>query len=224
MAKNTSSPGSFIWDGTNPSPPTNVSTGDTIYSSKTGEMKTNADFVDTNLETCWNEKAARYITKYQSQKSGDYTTYRITNYDVKKETQHDGRNVTALVSNFTSRYINYLLSDLGYYVSSYWVNNRAANFTSYFGTDQTGWGSHSAFNSPTSASYAGYHTTYYADYHSTRNDTLHSTHDVTQCGTVNASNRTTDDDAHQDTQHDALKSSDNDGQNSSYNVAFDDQS
>ena len=66
MAKYTSSQGNFTW---------NQSSSESITDEEVQEIKNNADYLHDNLETCFSENAAQFLTRYSD--------HRATNNDAK---------------------------------------------------------------------------------------------------------------------------------------------
>lgn len=122
MAINPTSTGGFTWSSIPhlDAPPDNIQQYDYLLSAKANEIKNNADFLHSNIETCFNEKltlcssneTTQYDTRYQinytDDRSVQYTANQNTDkslrYDSVEETYCGTQRSTLYYSQYLGRY------------------------------------------------------------------------------------------------------------------------
>jgi len=107
MAKYSNSQGGFSWT---PAPPSNIEPGQKITSSKINEIKNNIDNLDDDLETCWNEKASRFVIRYSTYRTDkndtEYQTNRASERENNYNTLYGNRYAANRTTHYNYRYYN----------------------------------------------------------------------------------------------------------------------
>lgn len=114
MAINSTSTGGFVWSSTPhlDAPPNNIQQYDYPLSAKANEIKDNADFLHSNIETCFSEKltlcdsneTTQYDTRYQTNYTDDRNVQYATNQVVDKSLRYDSVEETYCGTQRSSLY------------------------------------------------------------------------------------------------------------------------